>query len=669
MKPTMDPPFGQSLTQPPRSAATFLLISAFLLVITAILTLRLDTSVGWLNLATLTTLSAICASIAYFEKASPTLWQRAKARAQQHHIRLDWLALALGCAILTAMRYSLRMGIDARFSGATTAMWIVSWLALFAGVWPAQGLRLRARLAEHRREIAAVALVTLIGGGFRFVALGQIPNILIGDEGMIGNWALGIGVNSGALSMPFGYMDGVGTIYLGMLKAMILVFGANEVSLRLLPALAGTLALPAIYLFSRSLFGTRVAWIALAILTVSHVHIHFSRTVAVSYIYSTVFVPMALYFLISGMERRSPFRLSLSILMISLHANTYIDAWVWLVLLFLLLGAWVLIDRSLFSRNAVNLGVFALALLVILTPNIIWSQLYPAEFGSRMAIDGTFTSGWLPLESSLTGRPEWLIVADLFRLAITSFYERPFLDFYDIGVPTLDIISRPFWMIGLVIALIRTWNPRYVTVNGWFWGGVFAMGVTTIPPSTYHYRLLVVLPVAYVLVAIAIDWGLTQLQTLLKAKSALARIAPTGVAAALLLGIAAINLPTYFVQFAQMCSYSDLASRQASLLGAYLADSHPQAEVWLLHSENGFRYGPHESIPFLSGRMKVTNVDAPLSAGPPPEFSTSAAGGVIVVAVPERAAELAIAQSWIPGGTSAQLSDCGVPVLSIYHWR
>lgn len=89
----------------------------------------------------------------------------------------------------------------------------------------------------------------------------------------------------------------------------------------------------------------------------------------------------------------------------------------------------------------------------------------------------------------------------------------------------------------------------------------------------------------------------------------------------------------------------------------------------MLPSETGFRYGPHESIPFLSGRMKVTNVDAPLTDGPPPEFSTNAVGGVIVVAVPERTHELAVVQSWIPGGTSAQLSDCGVPVLSIYHWR
>lgn len=582
MKPTMNPLFGRSLNQSPRSAATFLLVTAFLLIVTAVLTLRLDTSVGWLNLGTLTALAVVCASIAYFEKAGPALWRRAKARAQQQHLRLDWLVLALGCAILTAMRYSVRMGIDAKFGGATTALWIVSWLALFAGVWPAQGLRLRARLAEHRLEIATVALVTLIGAGLRFVALGRIPNIVNSDEGLIGNWALGIGVNSGALSMPFGYMDGVGTIYLGMLKAIFLVVGANEVSLRLLPALAGTLALPAIYLFSRHLFGTRVAWIALAILTVSHVHIHFSRTIAVSYIYSTLFVPLALYFLISGMERRSPFRLSLSILMISLHANTYIDAWVWLVLLFLLLGAWAVIDRSLFSHNAVNLGVFIVALLVILTPNIIWARLYPAEFGSRMALDGTFTSGWLSLESSLSGRPEWLIVADLFRLAMTSFYERPFLDFYDIGVPTLDIISRPFWMIGLVIALIRTWNPRYVIINGWFWGGVFAMGVTTIPPSTYHYRLLVVLPVAYVLVAIAIDWALTQLQELLTSKGAIARFAPWGVAATLLIGITAINLPTYFVRFAQMCSYTEPASRQAGLLGSYLADSHPQAEVWVL---------------------------------------------------------------------------------------
>jgi hypothetical protein len=437
----------------------------------------------------------------------------------------------------------------------------------------------------------------------------------------------------------------------------------------MLPAIAGTLALPATYLLARQLIGQRGAWVAVGLLAVSHVHLHFSRTVAVSYIYATLFVPLALYCLLSGLERRSSFRIVLSVLFVGLHINTYVDAWVWLVLLGLLLIGWALVDRRLFQHNALPLALFALAVAIIISPMITWAVMFPDEFGARLAVDGTFASGWLTQEAQATGKTPAQIVLELGWLALTTFTARPFVDFYEVRVPTLDVVARPLWMLGLLLTLSRPWDRRMLVLNGWFWGGVVALGITTIPPSTYHYRLLVVLPAACIMVGLATDWLLRQL----------ARVSPTlphprrwagALIGVLMLTVAYLNLTTYYGTFASSCMYSGPRTRQAGLLGAYLGTLPSATRVFVLPTETSFRYGPHRSVDYLSGRgMTISNIDTPLDDAQQALLTADASRSITVVAVPERTAELAAVRTWLPGGKEGVLADCGTPVLTTYTWQ
>jgi 4-amino-4-deoxy-L-arabinose transferase-like glycosyltransferase len=458
---------------------------------------------------------------------------------------------------------------------------------------------------------------------------------------------------------------------------MNVVFGAigpTALALRLLPAIAGTLAIPATYLLARRLLGQRAALIAAAFLAFSHVHIHFSRTVAVSYIYATLFVPLALYFLVSAFERRSPLRAVLSVLMVALHINTYVDGWVWLVLLFLVLAAWALVDRPLFRGNGATLAMFGVALAVLVAPMVIWGLLFPAEFGSRMAVDGTFTSGWLTQEAELTGKYPALLVAELFLAALGTFTHRPFVDFYGVGVPTLDMVSAVLWAAGLTLALWHTRDRRMVVLNGWFWGGVVALGVTTVPPSTYHYRLLVVLPAAAILVGLAANRLLEAARRLAAGRMALPQSIPpgylrAGLAAVLLATVAQSNLSTYFQTFAGACKYETTGTRQAGILGKYLHGLPRETAVFVLPQEYGFRAGPYLSVDFLSDRMPLSNIDEPLAGQRSAALAGSFQQGLLVVAVPERADELAQVELWYPGGRRMALLDCGGEVLSVYDWR
>jgi hypothetical protein len=622
---------------------------------------------GLLNLGTTMTLAAALAGVIYLRTSSYRLWQRAAAWARAHRVRLAPLLLAIVLAAIVCVRFTLRLQLGGLFVGTTVALWVCAWSMLLAAVWPAGALR-RLVAVLSSPEAIALATVTLIGAGLRFYALGALPNIINGDEGLIGTWAQDVTSAWGLLSTPFAAMDGVGSMYLWLMHYLIAALGPTPLVLRLLPAIAGTLAIPATYLLARQLIGQRGAWVAVGLLAVSHVHLHFSRTVAVSYIYATLFVPLALYCLLSGLERRSAFRLVLSVLFVGLHINTYVDGWVWLVLLGLLLVAWGVADRRLFQQNALPLALFALAVPVIVGPMIVWALMFPAEFSSRLAVDGTFSSGWLMREASATGKTPAQIVLELGWMALTTFTVRPFVDFYEVRVPTLDVVAGPLWVLGLLLTLRCPWERRLLVLNGWFWGGVVALGITTIPPSTYHYRLLVVLPAACIMVGLAVDFLLHQLARLVPALPHQDRWAAATVGV-LVIAMAYLNLTTYYGTFASSCMYSGPRTRQAGLLGAYLGTLPHTTRVFVLPTETSFRYGPHRSVDYLSGRMTISNIDTPLDDAQRATLASSDSQGVVVVAVPERVAELAAVRAWLPGGSNHVLTDCGTPVLAAYTWR
>jgi asparagine N-glycosylation enzyme membrane subunit Stt3 len=103
-------------------------------------------------------------------------------------------------------------------------------------------------------------------------------------------------------------------------------FGPTMFSLRFLPAIGGTLAIPAVYLLAREIAGKRIALTAATLLAFAHAHIHFSRTAAVAYIYGTWFIPLELYFLLSGLKNRSAWKAAIGGCLLAFHFSIYISA-------------------------------------------------------------------------------------------------------------------------------------------------------------------------------------------------------------------------------------------------------------------------------------------------------------------------------------------------------
>jgi hypothetical protein len=207
------------------------------------------------------------------------------------------------------------------------------------------------------------------------------------------------------------------------------------------------------------------------------------------------------------------------------------------------------------------------------------------------------------------------------------------------------------------LSLWRTRNYRYLLINGYLWSAVLAIGIFSVPPSADSYRLLMALPAALLLAAVGLDQLLDVAATILPNS----RLVRGGLAGFVLAGLLAINLWTYWGDFAGRCRYgNDPQTRFASYLGTYLGQLQPDRQVYLL-SDDVFRYGTHSSVDFLSRNYPVTNVPDSISA-----VALQPHG--VLVAPPTRADELREwARQYTSGGQFHSEYDCGNLMLLVYQ--
>ena len=389
----------------------------------------------------------------------------------------------------------------------------------------------------------------------------------------------------------------------------------SALGLRLAPALGGTLAIGALYLLARWLFGRRVALLAAALLACSHAHLHFSRTVAVGYIQGTLLIPLELYFFLSGLQKRSAARLALGGLVLGLHFSVYLSSQVIAAYLAIFVVVAAIVCRPLLQRAWGLVAVFWGGMLVTALPEFAYAWRYPEQFLARLNSDGTFQSGWLATQAAATGTSPVLVLADRVVHAFLSLTYYPAADFYGSAIPLLDVLTSALFLIGLVYALWRWRDPRYLLLNGYFWAVTLSVGLFAVPPSADSYRMLIALPAALLLAAL----GLEQALTVLNLAEAPRRWPRVAVALTLVGAIGLINVRGYYHDFVAQCRYGgDPQTRFASYLGRSLGTLDRESSVYLL-SDDVFRYGTHSSVDFLSDRLSVTSgpssVD-PLVAAP-----------------------------------------------------
>jgi 4-amino-4-deoxy-L-arabinose transferase-like glycosyltransferase len=402
-------------------------------------------------------------------------------------------------------------------------------------------------LSRHKVEIISLSLVTLLGAVLRFYKLGSIPAVINGDEARIGIIALGSYEADGA--NPFSSWENIGRLYLHAINFGIELFGENPLGLRLIPAIAGVLAIPAIYLLARQIAGNRIALIAAAAMAFTHTHLHFSRTVAVSYIQGTWLTPLALYFLLSGLQRKSSWRTALAGCLIAIHVAIYLDAQItigiclaYTIVMMILAKGWL---KTIWKQVLAFWGGMA----IMLAPTVTFFLGYPNEFFNRLNAGGTFQSGWLVEEVILTGQSEIQILAGRVIHAFLSLIYYPAFDFYGSPSPILSLVSSSLFLVGLAVALWRTRKQGDLLLNGYFWGGVVAIGMFSIPPSADSYRVLISLPAALIMLAIGLDYLIENLGIHWEPN----KKTYIAVASVVMFSLFIFNAWSYYVEFAGRC--------------------------------------------------------------------------------------------------------------------
>jgi 4-amino-4-deoxy-L-arabinose transferase-like glycosyltransferase len=539
------------------------------------------------------------------------------------------------------------------------ALWLMGMAAYGAAFAVPRPLDFRKWAGTFRTDILLVSALTAVAAALRLTALGSVPNVISGDEGRIG--LLAESAMRGELNNMLATTYGHGTLYLYAMAGFLKILGVSAFSLRVTSALSGTLSVPALYIFARRFFGTRVAFISASILTFSHIHIHFSRIIVAGSIQDAFFSIIIFYLLLSGLESRSRNRLLLAGLVAGVFLYIYMGARLTVMLSFifvLVLAATCGGNRRLVRQNLANLLIFAGMLAIAAAPLGHWAIHHPDEFNARINQTGIFQSGWLEREAVITGMSKAGLVFRQLGQAFLTINYYPAEGFYYSRFPMLDYLSGALFVLGLAYSLLHLREPRHLLLNGWLWAGLLVGGALIVLPAQGAYRVLMILPAVCLFAGIA--WDLI-LKLGWPAHAASRRgMAAAGLIVAL---TAALNVRAYFFSYAMTCRYEDTNTRFASFMGAHLGRLGTRYTAYLLGAPRIW-YGIHPSVDFLSGGNPIKDINDPLTA--PPAFLTNGRPAVFYF-TPEREGELRLVQQCFTGGEVTRIYDCGNLLLISYH--
>jgi hypothetical protein len=591
-------------------------------------------------------------------------WYQPSPRVQAlaARLRLSWPIAWIGATLLFSLITVLSMVLFVNY-GRTNyipvlTFWFFSAICYLAGFFKsAPSLAGWGEwLKQHRNELIGLGAICLVGVALRFYKLGEIPRVVNGDEGRLGIAALS--TKAYPYANPFALWENFGALYLQAVSLSMQFFGVSPFSLRLMAAIGGILAIPAVYLLARQISGVRVALIAASLLAFSHTQIHFSRTVAVAYIQGTWLIPLELYFLLSGLTRRSSWRAALGGILLAIHFIIYLDSQIILtmILVYMLLAYFFL--RSWFRPALRQAFVFLGGFLIISLPEITYIFWHPDIFFSRLNSSGTFQSGWLVDTIANTGQAAVLILGERVIHAFLSVIYYPSFDFYGSPVPMLSPISAVLFLLGLGIMLWKTRSPGYLLMNGYFWAGTLAIGIFSIPPSADTYRMLMVLPAAFIMAAVGLDLALE----VVGLGWTQARPIYAALVTVTILSLLIFNVWAYYYEFAGRCLYGtdDPPTRFASYLGNFARTVDRDNEIYLL-SDAVYFYGSHPSVDFLDQNRSIVNVNGSADTLQAKPHET-------IIATINRIAELRTWADAHPGGKLHYEMDCQQTILLAYQF-
>jgi 4-amino-4-deoxy-L-arabinose transferase-like glycosyltransferase len=457
-----------------------------------------------------------------------------------------------------------------------------------------------------------------VGAALRLPNLASMPYVVHGDEASCALEALRWLHGEVHTLLSTGWY-GLPVLGYGI-SALVMHFAGDDLfGLRLSSVIVGLLSLIVLYLLAREFAGRRVAFVATALLAVSHLHIQFSRS-GIHYIHALFAVELTLWLLVRALRDRSAVAAVLAATAMSVSAQVYFSArLVFVIVPLFIVGLWLL-NRRLLSGRGPTLGWLIAGLLATLGPLASFFRTAGDTLNSR-------TDEVLILNQTPWMRDHLIQqfgTADILQVLLRQLAAVPLLPTavadqstqYGPLYSLLDVGVAALVTIGFFYALLRLRKPVYLLLTIWIVGTVMFGGILTIDMPDWQ-RLLVMLPALCLLAALLledilerVEQGIVSLADHLPSLR-LPSLAPTLAAtllALVLVGLSANwNIQRYFVDYPHQTNHDPWWTTYTDI-GRYLGTL-PAGTHFILFSDDSLvaDYATlHYLAPGITGSRAVT---------------------------------------------------------------
>lgn len=548
-------------------------------------------------------------------------------------IRQTWRGWVCAVSVALSLLFSVIADLGARAlaSRPVAQWWWVASVALLmvAGVawdWQqrwAKRFSFAALAEKFQRHLGGIALgLVLLAAALalRLPGLTDQPYVVHGDEAACGLEAFRW-LNGGVPSLISVGWYGLPVAGYGFPALVMRVAGANLFGLRLSSVLLGVGAVLLLYALAREFAGRRVAFVAAALMTVSHLSIQFSR-MGIHYIHAPFVVLLTLWQLARSLRLKSALAAVLAGVGLSLAVQVYFSARIIFAILPLFLLGLLLFNRSLLKGRLLMLGWLLVSFLVAFGPLGVYflQDMDSLKARSAEVLILNMTDGMRAHLVSQFGTANLSMVLPR-QLAAVPLLVGGLADQslqYGPLYPMFDALVAALITIGFFYALLHLKRPLCLLAVLWVVCTVVAGGVLTIDMPWWP-RLLVMLPALCLLAALALEALLRAVQRAwlglewLLVPAAPARrwraIALGGLLALLVIGYSGSqSIHHYFVEYPQQVNGDSYRTAYTNI-GRYLADL-PAGTRVILFSDDSLIWD-YSTLQFLAPQVRGQQVDSP----------------------------------------------------------